>query len=155
MDVSANEATEPWGYKDPHAEVSIEEFEALIGEAYAFKKEIKDLEGKAEEIKEKLNEKQAKIQAIMEQLGKSEYQSDSGRVKLDTKMSVEVPKDPESKAQFFAWLEDKGIFLEYATVNSQKLNTLYNSEVDATKKIDLEIPGLGKAKPYKTLKLLK
>lgn len=143
-----------WGYENPKAQTSIEDFEVLIQEAYKLKKSAKDLEDQAEEVKAILKEKQAKIQAIMEDLGKEIYKSDSGTVSLKTSLSVATPKDPKSKQDFFAWLSDQGLFDEYASVDSRKLNTLYNS-LSEKSETPITIPGIGPATPFKTLKLLK
>ena len=144
---------EPWGYSSPDVAVSIEDFEKLIGEAYTLKKEAKALEDKAEDIKLVLKEKQVKIEAIMDQLGKEVYKSDSGTVTLKTSLSVTTPKDPNSKTEFFAWLHTQNLFDEYATVDSRKLNTLFNSLAEGNPEFTL--PGIEKPKPFKTLKLLK
>lgn len=142
-----------WGYENPNAEVSIKDFEELVASAYADKKAAKELEDRAEEIKEKLKEKQIKIEAIMDQLGKEIYKSDSGTVTLKTSLSVATPKEQEAKAAFFAWLEEQGLFYEYASVDSKKLNTLFNSLAKGDP--SYTVPGIEKPKPFKTLKLLK
>lgn len=142
-----------WGYENPNAQVSVKEFEELIAEAYRDKRDIKALEDEAERIKELLKEKQVKIEAIMDQLGKEIYKSDSGTVTLKTSLSVATPKEQEAKQAFFAWLETQGLFYEYASVDSRKLNTLFNSLAQGDP--SFTVPGIEKPKPFKTLKLLK
>ena len=142
-----------WGYTNPDAKVSIEDFEVLIGEAYALKKDKKAFEDQAEKVGELLKEKQIRIQAIMEQLGKEKYKSDHGTVSLTTSLSVATPKTPEQKTAFFAWLEQQELFDEYATVDSKKLNSLFNSLANGDP--EFRVPGIEKPKLYSTLKLLK
>ena len=153
-EVSANDAIpETWGYSSPDAKVSIEAFELLIGEAYQLKKEKKAAEDAAEKIGEELKAKQIKIEAIMEQLGKEVYKSDSGTVAYKTSLSVATPKLEDDKEKFFAWLKAEGLFYEYASVDSRKLNTLINSLSQGNP--DFTVPGIEKPKTFKTLKLLK
>lgn len=146
-------AIESFGFDDPTQEISVKDFEALIEIAYKKKAEVKALEEVAEAEKIVLKEHEAKIMAFMEQLGKSSYKSNHGTVVVSEKCSVTTPKDPESKKALFAWLEEKGIFDDYVSVNSQKLNSLFNAEVESTNNPSFRLPGVEAPKYYKTLSL--
>lgn len=68
-----------------------------------------------------------------------------GKIIVDNKISVKVPKDPEKKDAFFRYLREKGIFDSVATVHSATLNSFYNAEIAAAReegKTDFQIPGL-------------
>lgn len=148
-------ADEDWGHTNPGQEISVVDFEKLIAEAYEKKAAIKVLEDAVEAEKAIHTEQKAKIQAYMEQLGKTAYKSNYGTVSIKQQCSVETPKDPQDKRAFFKWLEDNGLYDQYVSVNSKSLNSLFNSQVEATGNIDLRLPGISAPKYFKTLSLLK
>lgn len=70
-----------------------------------------------------------------------------GRVTCVKKLAVRIPDSPENKQKFFKWLEKhqgREVAEHYMTVNSQALNTLYNSLVEeyGNRGEILEIDGL-------------
>jgi hypothetical protein len=76
----------------------------------------------------------------------------------ENKTSVTTPKTPEEKEQLFQFLRDKGIFLEFASVNSQSLNSLYKSLAEEAAEngvLDFKLPGVGEPTIYTTLKMRK
>lgn len=76
----------------------------------------------------------------------------------ERKTSVTTPKTPEEKEQLFEFLQQRGIFLEMASVNSQTLNSLYKSLAEeAAEKgvLDFRMPGVGEPTEYISLKMRK
>ena len=74
----------------------------------------------------------------------------------ENKTSVPVPKTIEEKKALFAFLEERGLFLEMVSVHSQTLNSLYKSLSDEALKngiLDFKIPGVGEATNFIKLKL--
>lgn len=79
--------------------------------------------------------------------------------------SVKIPQTVEDKAKLFRWLHDNNLFMQYATVNSTSLNTLYASLSEAAfakaiyegaiDNFKFEIPGIGEPTPYSKMNLLK
>jgi hypothetical protein len=66
------------------------------------------------------------------------------------KEGFRVPKDLESKKMFFAYLENKGVFDELISVNSNTLNSWAQAEIDAAEEagnFDFQLPGLEKSEP--------
>ena len=74
-------------------------------------------------------------------------------------LSVQTPKTHEDKEKFFAWLKTQGedMYLQYASVNSNSLNSLFKikQEEYAENGEVLDIPGLGEPTSYITLSLKK
>jgi trans-2-enoyl-CoA reductase len=66
-------------------------------------------------------------------------------VSVYTKASCKIPQDPMDKQALFDWMQEKGIYDAYRTVNSQSLNSLVKHEYDLAKErgeFDFKIPGL-------------
>lgn len=80
-------------------------------------------------------------------------------VSVVEKLSVQTPKTHEDKEKFFEWLKAQGedMYLQYASVNSNSLNSLFKikQEEYAENGEVLDIPGLGDPTSYTTLSLKK
>ncbi len=133
--------------------VQVQEFEAMCEDMYSRKAsidEIKDILKTQEDI---LNKMKLKIMAYMEDFGKTKYVTNRGTVYISEKFSVKVPKDPEKKAEFYAWLDSKGIKDALTTVHSATLNALYNEELKASGDPQFSIPGIDEPTSYKQLQM--
>lgn len=128
-------------------------FELLVTELYNLREKVKRMEEDVEKEKSQLEVLKTKVMTCLDQAGKSNYKSERGTVSIVNKFSVETPKEIEAKKAFFNWLHEKGIFEEYATVNSAKLNALYNEQLEISGNPDFKIPGIGEAKHYKNLSI--
>jgi len=138
--------------------VTMQEFENLIELAYKLKNEKEALETQAEAIGANLTEAQNKLLAFMEQFEKTSYKSKFGNIIRAQKTSVRVPKDPDSKAAFFKYLDKKGIKDDLLSVNSQTLNSFYKAEKEAAIAAGAEefsIPGLEAPTVYFQLQMRK
>ena len=138
--------------------VTMQEFENLIELAYKLKNEKEALETQAEAIGANLTEAQNKLLAFMEQFEKTSYKSKFGNIIRAQKTSVRVPKDPDSKAAFFKYLDKKGIKDDLLSVNSQTLNSFYKAEKEASIAAGAEefsIPGLEAPTVYFQLQMRK
>lgn len=80
-------------------------------------------------------------------------------VSVVEKLSVQTPKTHEDKEKFFSWLKEQGeaMYLQYASVNSNSLNSLFKMKQEeyAENGEVLDIPGLGDPTSYTTLSLKK
>lgn len=126
-------------------DVTLREFEALIENAYILDKRKEELELAAEAIGLELGQLKTKLLTFMEQFEKTSYKSKFGNIIRVQKSSVKVPKDPESKAKFFEYLDQKGIKDDILTVNSNTLNSFYKAEKEsaiAAGAEEFSIPGL-------------
>lgn len=148
------EATaQDWFEERELTSVEVKDFENYCEKMY----EQRDLVAKRkEELKEeerKLDKMKSKIISYLEDFGKTKYLTKKGTVLVQEKFSVRVPKDPEAKAAFFAWLEEKGIKDQITTVASPTLNSLYKQELEASENPDFRIPGIEEPTVYKLLQL--
>lgn len=97
----------------------------------------KDYEAKKEQSSlafAKYEELELKLIAMLESVNKDDYSVKGlGKFKVTHKLSVRVPDSPENKEAFFKWVEEKygrdGLN-KYRTVNSNSLNSLYNSVLE-------------------------
>ena len=138
-------------------DVTLKEFEAIIEKAYWLKKEKEEHEEKAAKVGEDLEKLKLQLLAYMEEFEKTSYKSKFGTIIKVEKMSVKTPKDPDSKAAFFAWLDKKGIKDQILTINSKTLNSLYEQEFEQAKEsgADFNIPGIEAPTTYSQLQMRK
>lgn len=109
-----------------------------------------------EEIKIHKEARDAVVETIRQALNhfhKEKYISAFGNIEIRKRKSVRTPKTPEEKKAFFEWLQAKGIFWDYATVNSNSLNSLVKTEVEANPGIP--IPGIGEMNEFQYVVLRK
>jgi len=145
---------ENFGHEPVGAEnFSLKDFEDLIQKLYLLRSVVKDMEAELDQKKTELEGVKEQVMSALEASGKSSYKSERGTVTVTNKFSVQVPQDLDSKKAFFAWLNERGIFEDYATVHSSRLNSLYNEHLEISGDPDFKIPGLGPAKHYKTLSI--
>lgn len=99
---------------------------------------------------------QNNVLELLAKIGKNSFKVDGiGTVSKKTSMSVTTPKTNEDKAALFKWLkENLGAdgFLAYASVNSQSLNSLYNTMFEeSSDKMNFKIDGVGEPTERVTL----
>lgn len=111
----------------------------------------------------------AQAAAIQEQLGALEVailngmeQSETDKISLDgigtvykiDRFTVQTPKSIDDKKALFEYFEERGIFNEMVSVNSQTLNAFYKEENEAALKrgdVDFKLPGVGEPKLSQSL----
>ena len=149
--------TNMWVENTPIEETSLAELEELCREAFSIKKNVESVEEQVSGMKDLLKEQVSKIERILVHFGKDNYKSAFGKVEIHQKLSVQTPKTDDDKQALFNWLTEKGIFLQYCTVNSQALNALYKAEREAAQIAGTEcvVPGIGAPKMYNTTHLKK
>jgi hypothetical protein len=127
----------------------------MIKVAYEQQEKTKEFESKWEDQKKILSEMKKKLLFHMIQQEKTSYKSPHGTVKVADEFSVPVPKNPESKAAFFAWLKEEQIFDSVITVHSKSMGSIYKNGLLKSGDPEFRIPGLDEARTYKTIKLNK
>ena len=125
--------------------MDLKKFNALIDDAYEQKEIVAKRKLDFEKEKKALAAFQEKILFILQENDMEKYASKHGTVFRVKRESVRVPKGPEEKAEFFAWLKNKGIYDELVTVNSVTLNALYKQESEVANDPDFKIPGIGES----------
>jgi len=97
-----------------------------------------------------LEQAEARMLEMLQEAGLTSYRDPIGRqVVLAFRTSVQTPKTDEAKAQFYGWLKEKGMYDAMISVNSQKLNALYKSELEEARDRgdqDFAIPGITEVK---------
>jgi carboxypeptidase C (cathepsin A) len=82
---------------------------------------------------------------MLQKAGKDKYSSNLGTVSVVNTVRVKVPKEFNDKQALLDWLNAQGsdMYLTYATVNSQSLNSLYKKLFEeAEDKASFKIPGV-------------
>lgn len=133
--------------------VTVEDMDKLVLE---LKEARADADAKDEIVKaanKKVRELEGRCVAYLKELKRDNYNTPDGTIYIQKKWTVQTPKTDDDKKSFFAWLEEKGIFWAYATVNSQSLNSLYKQEVEAATERGemLSVPGIGAPTLYEGL----
>lgn len=137
------------------SDVSVIELDNLSEQAFLLKARCEKIQEQLDVEKAQLRDVEAKILNHLEHHNKKSWDSEYGEVQIRERLSVKTPKDESDKRAFFKWLEDKGVFWVYASVNSQSLNALYNAEADSCAESGKEfnIPGLTEPTLYKSVTL--
>lgn len=109
-----------------------------------------------ENVTKKLNKELAVLNSqavnILKDLDREEYDSPYGKLKIEEKWRVGLPETEVDKMKFFEWLNEKGIFETYATVNSNSLNSLYFAEQKASDDpMTFKLPGIPAPKLFEKL----
>lgn len=126
--------------------IDVGAFEALCKQLVSQREVYEEADRVAKEESKKLEQLKHKVLSYMRHYGKEKHHVPGfGVIYTKDIFSVTMPKDPNSKHEFFEWLRQKGVFENMVTVHSQTLNAMYKAEMDAAKaegRTDLKIPGL-------------
>ena len=118
----------------------------LCKDGFKQKRRIDDIKIELRREEEKLGKIQAELMPLLKDAGLTKIEIDGcGKVVVDNKISVKVPKEPADREAFFNYLKAEKMFEPMITVNSATLNSYYNSKIKEAKeegKTDFKIPGL-------------
>lgn len=122
--------------------------------------ELKEEIGKADAA---LKSKKERFQELSNQILKTLELMELDSVKAhgylffkEEKSSVVTPKTIEEKQALFDYLQEKGLFMEMVSVNSQTLNALYKSMAEQAAEegiLEFKLPGVPEPTVYTNLKL--
>lgn len=128
-------------------------------------KEAAELRQVIDQDKISLKNKESRLSEIQGQILRALEVTEMDSIKAhgftfypETKSSVKTPKTTEAKKALFDFLEQKGIFHEFASVNSQSLNALYKTlanEALENGDLDFQMPGIEPPTEYTRLKMRK
>ena len=130
----------------------------LAKEAAMLKAEMAEMELQTKIKKSRFEEITDQILKTLDLLEMESFRAQGFLFYKTVESSVKIPKTVEDKKLLFQFLEEKGIFMEIASVNSQTLNSLYkNLAKEAAKNgnFDFRIPGVEEPTTYNNLKLRK
>jgi hypothetical protein len=146
-------------FNEHKKEVSLTEFQELGEKLFQARKEFDEAQAIADEKSKKVEELKYKVLSIMEEAGlENQSIAGYGKIFVQNRFTVSFPKDPEKKGKFFEYLQNKGIFEDMVSVNSQTLNSWYKAEMEAAVEAgnaDFRISGLDEPKLVKTLAMRK
>ena len=135
-------------------EVTLSSLEDLVKSIKDKRDEIDAQSDVVKKLNSELGELEQKCMGYLKEAGKDSYQSEYGTIYQIQKPRITTPKTDEDKKAFFAYLEEKGLFLQYASVNSNSLNSFYKAEFEAAKErgdMAFSIPGLGTPSIYESI----
>jgi len=127
---------------------TVEALDELCKSIFDKRKEIDDKKEELKLLNNRLFVIQQSMMEALKELDRKNYQSPHGTVTVKERWRVNLPKTDADKEKLFGWLRDKGeeVFLRYATVNSNSLNSLYMSDWEAAKEagegMEFEVPGV-------------
>lgn len=138
--------------------LTVQELDEIIQEMFKKRTAIDALEEEISKHREVLKNLEAKVTTALKELGRDSYKTPVGSLGIRQMWRVTTPKDAESKAKFFEFLKERGIYDEMISVNSQTLNAFYNREMEAAKEkgdIDFAIPGIAEPALFETVYMRK
>ncbi len=139
--------------------MTVAEFDGLVKTMFEKREEIEALEELSKDLNKQLQELQGKAVVALKERGESSYKTQYGTVSIMERWRVNLPQTDEDKKAMFGWFETQGTFWQYATINSNSLNSIYMKEWEAAKErgegMTFKFPGLGDAKLHETLSMRK
>ena len=133
---------------------TLKEVDELVTKLAEHRRTKDDLESKKKLVNVEIDTLETRIIALLTEAELKTFQGQAATVTVTERMSVKVPRDPESREAFFNYLKDKGMFESLITVNSQSLNKFYKTEEEVAVQngeIDFKIPGLEQPTVYPDL----
>lgn len=139
--------------------VTVADLDALTDEIFKKRVEIDAHAEVGKALNKDLVALKEKMVVFLKELNRDNYKTPHGTVSILQRWRVGLPQTLEDKKALFGWLQEKGIFDEYVSVNSQSLNSLYMGEWDEAKKrgegMTFKIPGVGDPKLFEDLGMRK
>lgn len=125
-------------------DAAVNEMAELSAQIDAYEEQIKGLNAQKAAL-------QLKVIAALDATERKSYSTARARVTKVSRFQVSMPKDPESRAKFFDYLRERGVFENLVSVNYQTLNSFYKEQFEQAKDsgdIDFAIPGIGEARAF-------
>jgi len=140
-------------------ETTLIQFKKVVTQLYTQREVVDRISDSLDIESKKLEALKSKIVFMLDESGMEKFHTPGvGTVSVRNRFTVTTPKSLEDKEKFFQWLRERGIFTEVVSVNSQKLNSLYQEEIEkslADGEPDFSIPGIPEPKVIKTLSIRK
>ncbi len=140
-----------WYDEEETGPIEVPEFEKLLNEMFEQNQKIKLIKSDLKDEQGILTKMKFKVLAYFEEFGKTKHLAQHCTVYIKTSFTCKTPKTPEEKAALFAWMKEKEIYDQYATVNSKSLNSLYNSLVKEDS--DFVMPGTSDPGYFQTVEM--
>lgn len=139
-----------FGLSETIKEVSITDLKDRVDRLAILRADYQAEKSRLSGLNETIEDLEREITRIMETAGLERFDGEDVAVFLKEKTSVKVPRDNESRAAFFNYLREQGVFEEMISVNSQTLNSWWKQEVEALRLKGLPdtVPGLDNVTTY-------
>lgn len=135
-------------------QVTVQDLDKLVEKILRKREEIEVHQEVTKALNKEMDELEGRAVAFLKELSRDNYSSPHGTIYQIQKYRVSLPKTLDDKQAFFAYLQSHGIFMEYATVNSNSLNALYMKSFEAAKEqgdMSFNIPGIGAPQLFETI----
>lgn len=135
--------------------ITVKELDELHEKIFAQRDKVEEFRALASEQQKLLDQMESQLATALKELGRTSYKSPYGSARIKETWNFKMPADPESKAKFFDFLRERGLFDQYATVNYQSLNSFCRAEKQAAEErgdaLNFSIPGVGDPSLYETV----
>lgn len=136
------------------SEVKVSELDQLISEIQEKRAISEAVKHELTQMNNEIGVLEQKAIAYLAELNRSSYKSPHGTIMVAEKWRFNLPnKDDGSMSKFFEYLRDKGVFEQYATLNSNSYNSLLLTEWEEAKKqgkgLEFSVPGVPEPKLHK------
>jgi hypothetical protein len=111
-------------------EITVEILEDAINNCFIRRTEHAAQKKYTTEIWNEVEELQTAIGVMFEKLEKQKHQTKYGTFSMKLEEGYRLPKDDDSRAAFFAYLRDRGVYDTMITVNARTLETFVKDEVE-------------------------
>lgn len=131
-------------------EITVKQLEEAIDKCFDLKAEHAEMKKNTALKWLEVEEMQIKIETMLTALDKTSYKSKKGTFGFQIEEGFSLPKDDESREQFFKHLKEKGMYDTMITVNSATLNSFAKGEVELAENngdFDFIPPGLVRREP--------
>ncbi len=144
----------------PVDQVTLKELDQLTTDIFNQRAMCELIEDDLKTHNKKLESLQGKMISILDRFGRSNYDVPGvGKLVVAERSYVGLPKTPQDKEAFYAYLKEKKVFDEMISVNSQTLNSYYKHEREIAREeghaLDFKIPGIGEPSTSTTLRMTK
>jgi hypothetical protein len=139
--------------------VTVEELDLLVELMFAQKRKIEEADAVTTELNKELTVMKGKAVAYLKELGRDSYRTEFGTIGIGEKWRVSIPQTDDDKQALFGHLKERGILWQYATVNSNSLNSLFLQDWEIAKKagdgMGFKMPGVSDPKLFEDLRMTK
>lgn len=127
------------------SEVKVHELRAVIDQLETKRLESAKLSIEQSALEAEIKALEIQIENTLEANNLTRFDGSNITVSQASKNWVSVPQDPQNKRALFSYLDARGLYDAYVTVNSNKFNSWYNKELELALErgeTGLKIPGV-------------
>lgn len=141
------------------SELKVSELDHLVQMIHDKRNQSKEMEAALSIVNTEITALEVRAAQYLNELERDNFRTPFGMITLARRWRVNVPTHDKRKQELFAWLNERGIFEKYATVNSNSLNSLYMAEWKVAQEegrgMEFVMPGVEAPKLFETVKFIK